>query len=69
MSKHTLFIEGMACAHCLNAVNRAIAGVPGVRLVSVAVGRALVECDPEQLVAVTVALDHAGYRAQVAPPA
>ena len=31
----TLHIEGMSCGHCLNAVNRALAGLPGVEIESV----------------------------------
>lgn len=35
----------MSCGHCLNAVNQAIAGVPGAKPVSVRIGRADVEYD------------------------
>ena len=36
----TLHIDGMSCGHCLNAVNRALAGLPGVEIESVRIGRA-----------------------------
>ena len=32
MRRATLHIEGMSCGHCLNAVNRALSAVPGVRI-------------------------------------
>ena len=35
-------IEGMSCEHCVQAVKRAIAAVPGVTDVSVEVGKAVV---------------------------
>ena len=41
----TLFIEGMSCGHCLNAVNKALASVPGVEIGSVRIGRADVRYD------------------------
>jgi len=30
MTNLTLRIDGMSCGHCMNAVNRALAGLPGV---------------------------------------
>lgn len=38
-----MHIEGMSCGHCLNAVNQALAAVPGVTIRSVRIGRADVE--------------------------
>jgi copper chaperone CopZ len=64
----TLHIEGMSCAHCLNAVNRALTAVPGVELESVQVGRAVVRYDEAKtepaLIAAAVA--DAGYAATAA---
>jgi copper chaperone CopZ len=65
MRRATLHIEGMSCSHCLNAVNRALAAVPGVTIDSVRVGRAEVQYDervtsPSELEA---AVTEAGYRA------
>lgn len=62
----TLHIDGMSCGHCLNAVNRAIRSVPGAEIVSVAIGRAAVSCEPDSLSGVVAAIEAAGYR--VAPP-
>ena len=69
MRQATLYIEGMSCGHCLNAVNRALAELPGVEIESVKIGRADVRYDertttPEALAA---AVADAGYRATTAP--
>ena len=67
MRQATLHIEGMSCGHCLNAVNRALGAVPGVRIDAVRIGRADVTydertTDPSRLEA---AVTEAGYRATV----
>ena len=67
MEHVTLHIEGMSCGHCLNAVNRALATLPGVEIESVQMGRATLRYDerttsPEALEA---AVADAGYRATV----
>ena len=64
----TMFIEGMSCGHCLHAVNKALASVPGVEIGSVRIGRADVRYDesvinPDLIVD---AVSGAGYRATVA---
>jgi len=67
MRQATLHIEGMSCGHCLNAVNRALSVVPGVRIDGIRIGRADVSYDenttsPSQLEA---AVAEAGYRGTV----
>ena len=67
MRQATLHIEGMSCGHCLNAVSRALSGVPGVRIDAIRIGRADVSYDenttaPSQLEG---AVADAGYRATV----
>lgn len=67
MKQATLHIEGMSCGHCLNAVNRALSELPGVRIDEVRLGRADVSYDeattrPADLEA---AVNEAGYRATV----
>ena len=49
--KRTLEVEGMHCASCVNAVERALEELSGVRQASVnlAAGRATVEYDPSQV--------------------
>jgi copper chaperone len=69
MRQATLYIEGMSCGHCLNAVSRALGGVPGVRIDAIRIGRADVSYDenttgPSQLEG---AVADAGYRATVQP--
>jgi copper chaperone len=61
----TLHIEGMSCGHCLNAVNRALAELPGVEVESVRMGRADLRYDEQQLnpARIEAAVADAGYRA------
>jgi len=65
----TLHIEGMSCGHCLNAVNRALMGLPGVEVESVKIGRADVQYDEQVLdsTRIEAAVSEAGYRATGAP--
>jgi copper chaperone len=65
----TLDIEGMSCGHCLNAVNRALAALPGVEIESVRIGRADVRFDETvtDTARIEAAVADAGYRAKVRP--
>ena len=61
-------IEGMTCGHCVSAVEKALAGVPGVtKVIDVSKdrGEALVQGDaePEQMIA---AVAGEGYEARIA---
>jgi copper chaperone len=64
----TLLIEGMSCSHCLQAVNKALASVPGVEVGSVRIGRADVRYDEHTVEPglIVEAVSGAGYRATVA---
>ncbi len=64
----TLHIEGMSCGHCLKAVNQALHAVPGAHVVSVQIGRAVVETgdDGPSEDALVAAVDAAGYNATLA---
>jgi copper chaperone CopZ len=55
----------MSCGHCLNAVNRALAELPGVEVESVRMGRADLRYDEQQLnpARIEAAVADAGYRA------
>ena len=69
MQRLTLHIEGMSCGHCLNAVNRALAALPGVQVDSVRIGRAELRYD-ELITApsrIEAAVADAGYRASGTP--
>jgi copper chaperone CopZ len=59
----TIQINGMSCAHCVAAVQKALTAVPGVTVREVAIGRAVVTLDAAggSLAAVEAAIDHAGY--------
>jgi copper chaperone len=65
MKTATLHIEGMSCGHCLNAVNSALARVPGVTVTSVQIGRASLSYDESRVGpdAIRDAVHAAGYRA------
>jgi copper chaperone len=63
MKDITLTITGMSCGHCLNAVNKALAGVQGIEVKSVQLGRADLRV-PEQSDAgdrARAAVEAAGY--------
>jgi copper chaperone CopZ len=65
MSHTTLKIDGMSCGHCVTAVKKALEGLDGVTVESVAIGSATVEYDPavvspEKIVG---AVSDAGYSA------
>lgn len=63
-ARFTLTIDGMTCGHCVQAVTKALAGVPGVAVRSVVVGRAEITAPDGLTVARAVnALDEAGYAA------
>jgi len=69
MTPLTLHIEGMSCGHCLNAVNRALSGLPGVSDLQVRIGRADLNFDPAALdpARIAAAVTAAGYRATPGP--
>ena len=50
MERVTLAITGMTCGHCVDAVKKALAAVPGVEEVEVTLAppRAVVSCDPSR---------------------
>ena len=67
MTQATMDIQGMSCGHCLNAVNRALAALPGVQIESVRMGRADVRFDEKVTDAgrLEAAVADAGYQAKV----
>ena len=68
MRSLTLHIQGMSCGHCLNAVNRALAQLPGVEVDAVQIGRADVRYDEASIepTRIEAAVAEAGYRATAA---
>ena len=68
MRSLTLHIEGMSCGHCLNAVNQALAQLPGVRLEALRIGRADLQYDETAIEPgrIEAAVTDAGYRATAA---
>lgn len=65
MEQLTLAITGMSCGHCLNAVNKALAELGGVKVGSVRIGRAELEFDPAvtSTAQIVAAVGAAGYEA------
>jgi copper chaperone CopZ len=65
----TLVIDGMSCGHCVAQVTKALAGVPGVEVKSVAVGSAqIATTEPAAVKAAQAALAEAGYPARTSQP-
>ena len=63
----TLSIDGMSCGHCVQAVTKALAGLPAVRVHSVALGSAEIEAGTSDAANdALAALQSAGYPARVA---
>jgi len=69
MERAVLHIDGMSCGHCLNAVNQALARVPGVQVDSLRIGRAEVSYDGARVTPALLeaAVADAGYRAALQP--
>jgi copper chaperone CopZ len=63
MDTITIGINGMSCAHCVAAVQKALAAVPGVAVDDVRIGSATVTLDSATTTraAVDAAIDAAGY--------
>jgi copper chaperone CopZ len=68
MERLRLTIDGMSCGHCVASVQRALAGVDGVRPEAVRVGEADVAYDASRADPATIlaAVEDAGYTAHVA---
>ena len=65
MNRTTLRIDGMSCGHCVMSVRKALEGIEGVQVESVAVGTASVAFDPARASAdaIVEAVNAAGYPA------
>lgn len=63
----TILITGMTCGHCVKAVERALGGVPGIRVDRVEVGAAKVwsVTGAEGVSKALAAIQDAGYGARV----
>ena len=63
MASVTIAINGMSCGHCVAAVSKALAAVPGVMVEAVQIGSATIAIDPAagSLAAAEAAIDGAGY--------
>jgi len=62
MESKTITISGMSCGHCVTAVRKALAVVPGVAVQDVQIGSATLELESAAaLAAAESAIDEAGY--------
>ncbi len=61
MAEYLLTIDDMSCSHCVSAVTKALAGVPGLNVRTVALGSARVEGDAASIAAAVAALDRIGF--------
>ena len=73
MAAVSFSIDGMSCGHCVAAVKEALEGVTGVAVKNVSIGSATVEFDGDAAtadaitLAIKLAVEDAGYFAEVAP--
>jgi len=70
MKDITIAISGMSCSHCLNAVNKALAGVGQVEVRSVRIGRAELRVPEGEATTAQVcaAIEDAGYKVEGVTP-
>jgi len=63
MERIAMNITGMSCGHCVAAVKQALAGVAGVQVEDVSVGKAVLTYDPAavQPSAIEEAIAEEGY--------
>ena len=61
--KEMIFIEGMSCGHCINAVTEALENTKGVFVDGVIIGRALVRYDNQRVdrTSIIQAIEGLGY--------
>ena len=66
LGKIVIDVEGMTCAHCVQAVSKALKAVPGVERAMVVLesGLAEVEGEPDAQ-ALVAAVEEEGYRAEL----
>lgn len=64
MAEHVLEIDDMSCSHCVNAVTKALASVPGVKVLGVALGSARIDAEPAAVPHAVSALDRVGFPAR-----
>lgn len=65
MKQVKLDVTGMSCGHCVHAVKSALAGIDGVKVEDVAIGKATVSIDDGRVTigALIDAVADAGYEA------
>jgi copper chaperone CopZ len=67
MKTISLAINGMHCGHCVSAVKQALESVSGVTVQHIEIGKATLEAaEPAPIGAIKLAVEDAGYFAEVA---
>lgn len=59
--KKVIIIEGMSCDHCVKRVRKELGKLEGVNVISVEIGKAVIEGDVLNDEAIREAIDEAGY--------
>lgn len=64
MAEINITIDGMSCQHCVMAVKKALAGVPGILESTVQIGRAVVTYDENRVKRedIEARIEDAGYK-------
>ncbi len=64
MNSKELIIEGMTCGHCINAVRKSLDKIEGLKVISVEIGKAVVEYDENSSIEsmICTAIENAGYK-------
>ena len=64
MKHQELAIDGMSCGHCVKSLNKELSTIKGLTVQEVAIGKAVIEYDPELVndEDILQAIDEAGFR-------
>jgi len=64
MKQQVLAIDGMSCGHCVKSLNKELSAIKGLTVQEVAIGKAVIEYDPELVndEDILQAIDEAGFR-------
>ncbi|MBM4150126.1 MAG: heavy-metal-associated domain-containing protein [Ignavibacteria bacterium] len=64
MIQQELAIDGMSCGHCVKSLNKELSAIKGLTVQEVAIGKAVIEYDPELVndEDILQAIDEAGFR-------
>ena len=63
MSRHSIAIDGMSCGHCVQSVKKELQKLPGVNIIDVQIGKAVIEYNEGTVTTemISQAITEAGY--------